>query len=86
VWGSRGESLSRILHKGQKVCVAGKLRWSQWKAQDGTNRSKVEIVADDIDFMSSRDGQGAAHSGGGNYSAPEASAPSVEVLTDDIPF
>jgi single-strand DNA-binding protein len=92
VWGARGESLSRILRKGMKVCVAGRLRWSQWQAQDGSNRSKVEIVADDVDFMSApREGGGAGApaapaSGSGSFSAPDAAAPSVEVLTEDIPF
>jgi len=97
VWGARGESLSRILRKGMKVVVAGRLRWSQWETQEGAKRSKVEIVADDVDFMSApRDGGGAGAgapvvtasegSGAGSFSAPDAAAPSVEVLTEDIPF
>jgi len=88
VWGARGESLARFLHKGMKVAVAGRLRWSQWQAQDGSNRSKVEIVADDVDFMSGpREGGGSAPAAaGGSYEAPEPSAPNVEVLTEDIPF
>ena len=87
VWGSRGEALSRILTKGMKVAVEGKLRWSSWKAQDGSNRSKVEIVADNIDFMSSGQGGNQANKvASDDYSAPTSSAPSVEVLTEDIPF
>jgi len=92
VWGARGEGLSRILRKGMKVAVAGRLRWSQWQAQDGSNRSKVEIVADDVEFLSApREGGGAgapvtASEGAGSFSAPDAAAPSVEVLTEDIPF
>lgn len=97
VWGARGESLSRILRKGMKVVVAGRLRWSQWETQEGAKRSKVEIVADDVDFMSApRDGGGSGAgapvvtasegSGAGSFSAPDAAAPSVEVLTEDIPF
>ena len=88
VWGTRGEGLSRILSKGMKVAIEGKLRWSSWKAQDGTNRSKVEIVADNVDFMSGgRDSSQAANRNtGDNYSEPPSSAPSVEVLTEDIPF
>ena len=91
VWGTRGESLSRILHKGMKVAVAGRLRWSQWQAQDGSNRTKIEVVADDIDFMSApREGTAGSSSFSAptenNYSAPDTNAPSVEVLTEDIPF
>ena len=51
VWGTRGESLSRILTKGSKVAIAGRLRWSQWEANDGSKRSKVEVVAEDVELM-----------------------------------
>jgi len=87
VWGGRGESLSRFLHKGSKVAVAGRLRWSEWQTPEGNKRSKVEIVADDVDFMSMRNDQGApAASSNASYEPPNQSAPSVEVLTEDIPF
>ena len=86
VWGARGEGLSRILTKGMKVAIEGKLRWSQWQAKDGANRSKVEIVADNVDFMSVPREGGAARPANDSYSAPAATAPSVEVLTEDIPF
>jgi len=55
VWGARGESLSRILDKGMKVAISGKLRYSSWKDNDGKTRSKVEIVADEVDILSKRE-------------------------------
>ena len=84
VFGTRGESLSRFLSKGAKVAVEGKLRWSSWEDKDsGAKRSKIEVVVDDIEFMSAR-GEGG---GGGSYSAPSAPAESSEpVFEDDIPF
>jgi len=58
VFGKRAEALGRILHKGMKVAVEGKLRWSQWET-DGQKRSKVEVVVDEVEFMSARaDGEG----------------------------
>jgi len=87
LFGARAESLSRFLTKGSKLAVEGKLRWSSWETPDGDKRSKVEIVADDIEFMSSR-GEGGG-GGGGNYSAPASKAPveAAPVVTDDdIPF
>lgn len=60
VFGARGESLGRILKKGMKVCVAGKLHWSQWE-KDGQKRSRVDIIADDVELMQQRgESQGAA--------------------------
>lgn len=86
VFGQRAESLSRFLSKGSKIIVDGKLRWSQWEDKEtGKKRSKIEVVADDIDFASGR-GEGGG-GGGGNYSAPASSAsPSDPVFEDDIPF
>ncbi|HEY5541147.1 MAG TPA: single-stranded DNA-binding protein [Coriobacteriia bacterium] len=84
VFGQRAESLSRFLSKGSKIIVDGKLRWSEWDDKNtGEKRSKLEVVADDIDFGSSR----SEGSGGGNYSAPSAPAASADpVFEDDIPF
>ena len=64
VFGNRGESLSNILTKGMKVAIEGKLRWSQWE-RDGQKRSKIEVIVDEIEFMSSRN-QGGYQGGQGN--------------------
>lgn len=50
VFGNRAESLSKILTKGMRVAVNGKLRYSSWQ-KDGSKRSKIEIIANDIDIM-----------------------------------
>lgn len=57
VFGNRAEPLSRFLSKGSKVAIEGKLRWSQWE-RDGQKRSKIEVIVDEVEFMSSRQGQG----------------------------
>lgn len=49
IFGRRAESLSRFLEKGMKVSVAGKLRQSSWE-KDGQKRSKVQVVADEIEL------------------------------------
>ena len=53
VFGKRAESLSNILTKGMKVSIEGKLRWSQWE-RDGQKRSKIEVIVDEIEFMSGK--------------------------------
>lgn len=59
VFGNRAEPLSRFLSKGAKVAVEGKLRYSSWQTQDGQRRSKLEVVVDEVEFLSSRNsGQG----------------------------
>lgn len=54
MFGNRAQSLAPYLRKGTKVAIEGKLRWSQWE-KDGAKRSKLEVVVDEIEFMSARD-------------------------------
>lgn len=54
VFGRRADSLSKILAKGMKVAVSGHLRYSTWE-KDGQKRSKLEVIADDVDIMQRRD-------------------------------
>ena len=56
MFGARAQSVSRFLSKGSKVAIEGKLRWSQWE-RDGQKRSKVEVIVDEIEFMSRQQGQ-----------------------------
>jgi single-strand DNA-binding protein len=59
VWGRQGESLNQYLVKGKMVGVEGELRQDRWE-QDGQNRSKVEIVANNLQLL----GANAAGAGG----------------------
>lgn len=53
MFGTRAEAVSKYLDKGTKVSIEGKLRWSQWE-RDGQKRSKIEVIVDEIEFMSQR--------------------------------
>lgn len=76
MFGTRAEAVGRYLSKGSKVAVEGKLRYSSWE-RDGQRRSKIEVVVEEIEFMS-RDGDVAR-------SAPPAKQ-AVDVYDEDIPF
>ena len=83
MFGARAQSVSRFLSKGSKVAIEGKLRWSQWETNEGQKRSKIEIIVDEIEFMSSI-------SNGAQVPAT-ASATAVDPMTstlydDDIAF
>jgi len=87
MFGNRAESLSRMLTKGMRIGVDGKLRWSQWESPQGDKRSKLEVIADDIEFLDSRGGSGSGGQGGGTYNAaPEPSGGSSDDLGEEIPF
>ena len=63
VFGTRAESLNNYLSKGSKVGIDGKLRWSEWE-RDGQKRSKIEVIVDDLEFLSPRNSQGGGYQGG----------------------
>jgi single-strand DNA-binding protein len=92
IFGNQAEMLSQHLAKGRRIGVDGRLDWSSWEAQDGSKRSKVEVIAQNVQFLDSRgDAEGggqpqfvpagataepSADFGGGGGAAPD----------DDIPF
>lgn len=60
MFGTRAESVSRYIRKGSKVAISGKLRYSSWE-KDGQKRSKLEVIVNDIEFMSRGDSQQTAY-------------------------
>lgn len=80
MFGTRAEGVARYLTKGTKVAIEGRLRYSTWQAQDGSKRSKLEVIVDEIEFMSRANGQ--------QQAAPKAAAPAqqADVYDEDIPF
>ena len=100
VWGAQGENAARYLSKGRPVAIDGRLEWSEWADKEtGKNRSKVEIVADTVQFLGSRDDNGGGGEGGGftprsdvpantsDFGPPPVAAPvSSAPADDDIPF
>jgi single-strand DNA-binding protein len=80
LWGRSGETLNQYLVKGKQVAIDGELRQDRW-TQDGQNRSKVEIVANNLQLLGGGTGTGAGtgQSGGyqerreGGYTARDAS-------------
>src|SRR5213083_2337707 len=67
VWGAQGENCATYLSKGRPVGVEGRLDWREWEAQDGSKRQSVEIIANSVQFLGSRDDQG-----GGNGVTPRS--------------
>ena len=77
MFGTRAEAVNRYLSKGSKVAIEGKLRYSSWE-RDGQRRSKLEVIVDEIEFMS-RGRQGEA----GGYAPEAAPAPGMVLYPDD---
>lgn len=84
MFGKRAESLSRFLAKGAKVAIEGKLRWHQWQdGQTGQNRSKLDVIVDELEFMSRRD-DAQRPAAPARHAAPAQVAPSA--YDEELPF
>lgn len=92
VWGAQGENCANYLQKGRPVALDGRLEWREWEDGQGNKRQAVDIIADSVQFLGSREGG----ENGGRY-APQSDIPvdSSDLAPapagggnrdDDIPF
>lgn len=96
VWGKQAEFAAQYLTKGSQISLSGRLEARSYDAQDGQRRYITEVVADEINFVSS--GQKSASAGSQQTSAPQsANNNNMSVMgldedfhlmadDDDIPF
>lgn len=77
VFGARADSLSNLLRKGQRVYVDGRLETRPWTTNQGEVRAGLEIVANDVEFASSRRD---------DEQSMRAGAPTQTEDGDDVPF
>ena len=95
VWGAQGENCAQYLSKGRPVAIDGRLEWREWQDQQGNKRQSVEIIADSVQFLGSREG---GENGGrftpqtdvpadtADFQAAPAAAGGEGAADDDIPF
>ncbi|MBO7561041.1 single-stranded DNA-binding protein [Candidatus Saccharibacteria bacterium] len=94
-WGKLGEMIGQYAKKGSSVLVSGRLDQRSWEDKtSGQKRSRVEVVAEDFNFLSNNNGERGGNGGGASFAASDA-APEEDVPTDisdeevdlsDIPF
>jgi|SRR3989339_998110 len=95
VFGKQADTVSQYLKKGSSVLVEGRLQTRNWEAQDGTKRTKTEIVAERVQFGPRRSGGGFAGqekegAGKGNAKQEEQletiEYPEEDIKPEEIPF
>lgn len=69
LFGKRAESLAQYIPKGSKLTINGRLHQDRWQAQDGTNRSRVSIIVQDIELPPRTQPQGTGE-GYADYTQP----------------
>jgi single-strand DNA-binding protein len=84
-WRRLGEICGEYLSKGKQVYVEGRIQTRSWDDRDGNKKYTTEIIANDIQFLGSRDRSDSGRpSGGGGGDFQGAPGPGPE--DDDIPF
>jgi single-strand DNA-binding protein len=88
VWGKRAEVVSKYLSKGRQVYVEGRIRTRSWEDKEGNKRYTTEIIANDVQFLGGRGGEGG---GSGGSDRPPPAEPDWGGgygggPDDDIPF
>ena len=58
-WGKTAEFVSKYFNKGKNIFIEGRLHMREWEDKvSGVKRNKVEIVADNVQFVDSKSSQG----------------------------
>jgi len=77
-WRELGETVTNYKKKGDPILVEGRLQFRSWEANDGSKRNKVDIVADNVQFLGSgvgkSDENGSSGNGGSGAGASRGSA------------
>ncbi len=87
VWRNQAENCGRYLKKGSKVAIVGALQNRSYEDKDGVKRNVTDIVADEVEFLSSRTAEA-----GDDMQQPRVQTrsgrPSLEPVDDgdDLPF
>lgn len=64
-WRQLGENCAKFLHKGSKVCAVGPVSVRTYQTNSGETRASLEVVADDIEFLSPKDAPAPVDAGSG---------------------
>jgi single-strand DNA-binding protein len=75
-FGKQAENCTEYLSKGSPVFIEGRLQWRSWEGEDGQKRSKHEVVASSIQFLSKGKEEGSKETGRAGSN----------VVEDDVPF
>jgi len=83
VWGAQGENCAKYLSKGRPVAIDGRLQWREWTDKEGNKRQSVDIIAESVQFLGSRDDAGNGY-GNGFSSGARAAESDVPIDTGDF--
>ena len=88
-WRALADSCGRWLKKGKKVAVEGAAKSTAWIGRDGNAKGRIEVTAQDVEFLSSGEGRPDptdADAPGGAPAATDGQSGLPVVEPDDLPY
>ncbi len=93
-WNNTAEFIAKYFHKGSAICVCGRIQNRSWTDQNGQKRYWTDIIAEEANFVESRNSQDGMNAGAPDtyatpsYASPAGQAPKFEEIKtdDDLPF
>jgi single-strand DNA-binding protein len=79
LWGRQAELAQQYLTKGRPVYIEGRLSLDTWDDKaTGQKRSKLKVIGENLQFLSSGQGQGGGNGGGGYSERSQSSSPAPQ--------
>lgn len=87
VWDGRAEFVCKYFQKGDMIILAGRVQSRTYTDKNGSNRSVLELVANEVNFAGSKSTGGGSNSvpAGGSYNEPTVQYDEIED-EGDLPF
>ncbi len=86
VWGKQGENCAQYLSKGSGAFIEGRLRLNSWETSDGQKRNKLEVVAENVQFLGRADSRPTSGDSSYSQNQSQGQGQSASSQDDDIPF
>ena len=86
-WRGTADNCAKFLKKGNKVAVSGSIQTRNYEKADGTKGFSIDIVADEVEFLSSRNDGSSEGSEGGMGIGGSSPVSDLQPINDDnLPF
>lgn len=84
-WGPTGDAAAKYLRKGAPAFIEGRLKFEQWTTKEGEKKSRLKVVAENIQFLMGRDSSEPKPSAG-DLSPADFGLPASAQGESDVPF
>ena len=86
-WRGTADNCAKFLKKGNKIAVSGSIQTRNYEKADGTKGFSIDIVADEVEFLSSRnDGSSEGNEGGMGVGGSSPVSDLQPISDDNLPF